>query len=59
MKFALTYGYKALKKELEDAAAKANDIVAQMDISEQKVDSSSTKLWVIACDDREADASCT
>ena len=36
MKFALTYGYKALKKELEDAAAKANDIVAQMDISEQK-----------------------
>lgn len=36
IKYALAYSYKKLVKELKDSAAKANDVVAQMDVSEQK-----------------------
>lgn len=36
VKYALAHTYKKLVKELNDSAAKANDVVAQMDVSEQK-----------------------
>ena len=36
IKYALAHGYDKLIKELQDSAAKANDVVAQMDVSEQK-----------------------